>query len=509
MLKYEREKCLSASRGVLARKVLFTRQHGRHGVAGVWGFVVVARLTLVLMTGFIEGAARRTNQGRPVLQGAAELTQDTGYEQREQEAQRQQRDFDQAAGNLRRKIQAKLWQAPSRRAGAEVAAPSHPHRVGSYAERAPGDFEVAGRLFRDAINERINGALPAEFSCLIPHYQEIINEYLHPAFNPSSLEFANDYERAYDVSCIDCDEFLIEPFKQALEAKGVRDSLEQAVTMTAESARLRLLVNAVSRYLSGMPGDPTKLSTFRSELRAKRPRAMEVGAVHDRIIRRRDTVKQYLIYLMPREDDLEDVVLRLAWLTRSNSELNNNILGFKVICTPSTYAAGKGTPKIVVYVGGGTQAAQSVLNVMYNAFCDFHERGLGYEPKFSDKITSFLYVAQGTNKDKKIWEEQIAALAGDADLSAIAIFGGYPVDPLFLSNPALRETFPFDAFPYEDEKMVYYKGKTGGFRNPHYYHLENPARLPCTAILYRGFCRTQAPAGPVGQPPRAQLPVME
>jgi len=60
-------------------------------------------------------------------------------------------------------------------------------------------------------------------------------------------------------------------------------------------------------------------------------------------------------------------------------------------------------PKIVIYVGGGKEKAQQVLDKMYEHFKDIE--GLDRAPAFNERVTSFIYVTQGNRDDKILYPQ--------------------------------------------------------------------------------------------------------
>lgn len=392
---------------------------------------------------------------------------------------------------------------PSRSHGALQALSATAKQMGAgYHERGAGDGDRALKAaFGDTLNTLLNKPLPRDFACLEDEYAVIRDEYLDPKAGPHGRDFAEDYERIYDVSHVECDELQAQSLKRELEAEGVGDAFSEAVRLTAESARLRLLVNAVNRYLQYQQGDSTKLSTFRSELRAQRPHMMEAGSIMGRATNPKEAIMQYKIHLMPQDDDLENVVLRLAWLIRGTTELNRDVMGFKIVCLPFEYASREEMPRIVIYVGGGKEAAQRVLNAMYDAFCDLHGRGLPYAPRFNEKITNFLYAAQGHGNDKNMWKRQIEILESTG--LPFEGFARYSIDPSILRDPNLVGVFPFRSFPYEDRRMVYYKGSINN-KPDGCCRLVDPKlllRRSCSRARYSIFCHSRAQAAPSSSVP--------
>ena len=144
-------------------------------------------------------------------------------------------------------------------------------------------------------------------------------------------------------------------------------------------------------------------------------------------------VKRYKIHLMPKDEDLVNMLFRVVDLIRSNETLKTAINDIKVkpIFDKFMIPGLEDVPKIVIYVDSGKDNAQKALNVIYDAFKDI--QGLDRTPRQNEKVTSLIYFAQGNGEDK-------------AD------------------NP--REYF-------EGPDMVYFKSNVTGQNQD--YHLINPA----------------------------------
>lgn len=130
----------------------------------------------------------------------------------------------------------------------------------------------------------------------------------------------------------------------------------------------------------------------------------------------RALVNEYKIHLMPTDDNLLPVTIKLLNAIKGNPKLQN-LIGFlkiKPILTihemrhqenssniPGVPADYYNLPRIVIYVGGGKEPAQQALNEIYNLFKN--ETGMNKGPGFNEKVTSLIYFAQG-NRDDKIGE---------------------------------------------------------------------------------------------------------
>lgn len=120
--------------------------------------------------------------------------------------------------------------------------------------------------------------------------------------------------------------------------------------------------------------------------------------------------KLYKIHLMPTDEDIKSVTENLINLIKAEKILQDRISNLKIkAMTEPLVTQWKsegeeltGTaadiPKIVIYVGGGKDDAQTVLNIIYDAFKD--TPGIGRAPRWNEKVTDLIYFAQGNADDK-------------------------------------------------------------------------------------------------------------
>ncbi len=108
---------------------------------------------------------------------------------------------------------------------------------------------------------------------------------------------------------------------------------------------------------------------------------------------------QYKFHLMPQEGSEARVFIELARLIKNDRLLQRYIDKFKI--KPWSYETLKNgnVPKIVIYVTQGKEAAQYVLNKLYERFKDYEGYG-GYQPRYNQRVTNFLYFAQGDGNAK-------------------------------------------------------------------------------------------------------------
>ena len=127
----------------------------------------------------------------------------------------------------------------------------------------------------------------------------------------------------------------------------------------------------------------------------------------DKSILFKNLTQDYKIHLMPKGCMFEDFDA-LFHLIKNDEELKKAIVSFKILNDfiddkqiEKDFNEGKSiSPKIVIYVAAGKENAQLVLNKIYAAFKD--KEGLNISPRFNQKITSYIYYAQGNGDDKEI-----------------------------------------------------------------------------------------------------------
>lgn len=155
-------------------------------------------------------------------------------------------------------------------------------------------------------------------------------------------------------------------------------------------------------------------------------------------------VKLYKIHLMPKEIIYEKFWIRFLSDLYKNKDILSKILMVKAKAAPEALCKYLGAPKIVLYIPGGKDDAQYVLNKIYELY--YSEEGCGYTPYFNEKVTDFISFAQG-NRDQKIKEQE--------------------------------EGYPENQKHFELPELIYFKADFNGisFGNPPQdFKLKNPAR---------------------------------
>lgn len=149
---------------------------------------------------------------------------------------------------------------------------------------------------------------------------------------------------------------------------------------------------------------------------------------------------------MPKEINYEKFWIRFLSdiFNNNNKDILSKILMVKAKVAPESLCKNSGAPKIVIYIPGGKEDAQYVLDKIYELY--HSEKGCGYIPSFNEKVTDFISFAQG-NRDQKFKE--------------------------------LEKDYPEDQKHFELPEMIYFKADFDGtsFGNPPKdYKLKNPAK---------------------------------
>lgn len=155
-------------------------------------------------------------------------------------------------------------------------------------------------------------------------------------------------------------------------------------------------------------------------------------------------VKLYKIHLMPKDDNYEKFWIRFLSDLYKNKDILSKILMVKAKASPDELCKYLGAPKIVLYIPGGKEDAQYVLEKIYELY--HSEEGCGHMSAFNEKVTDFISFAQG-NRDQKTKE--------------------------------MEEGYPEDQKHFELPELIYFKADFDGtsFGNPPKdYKLKNPAR---------------------------------
>lgn len=142
----------------------------------------------------------------------------------------------------------------------------------------------------------------------------------------------------------------------------------------------------------------------------------------------------YKIHLMPKDEDVDEVLLRIFDAVEKNDDLRTNICSMKICYDALEILEQRHFPIIVIYVEIGKNAAQYVLNAMYNLFKDFAHKGAGWAPQYNYRVNDFLFFAQGDRDNK--------------------------------NNDSYQSLF-------EQPDMIYYRSDLGGTQ--HNFYLTNPA----------------------------------
>jgi len=112
-------------------------------------------------------------------------------------------------------------------------------------------------------------------------------------------------------------------------------------------------------------------------------------------------VFNYKIHLMPRPTDVIPTIDVLFNALQNDQELQSLIDQVKVMSDITQLRSEELVfPVIVIYPASTKASAQEALNKLYELFKN--SVGNGLEPRFNEKITSFVFVAQGDGDHKKL-----------------------------------------------------------------------------------------------------------
>lgn len=113
-------------------------------------------------------------------------------------------------------------------------------------------------------------------------------------------------------------------------------------------------------------------------------------------------VQQYKIHLMPKLVDLYPILKKFFTELRTNPELQAVINDVKIMDTMAQeYLARepfKIAARVVIYPASGKENTQKALDLLYALFKE--TKGVDVTPRFNEKITSLIFVAQGDADDK-------------------------------------------------------------------------------------------------------------
>lgn len=115
-------------------------------------------------------------------------------------------------------------------------------------------------------------------------------------------------------------------------------------------------------------------------------------------------VQDYKIHLMPFLHDIPKIIIMLFDELKRDVSLRSSITTIKFIrngMREEIYNDQR-FPIMVIYPASGKAHAQKVLDTVYKLFKDLP--GMDITPRFNEKITSLIYVAQGDGDDKKLPE---------------------------------------------------------------------------------------------------------
>lgn len=143
--------------------------------------------------------------------------------------------------------------------------------------------------------------------------------------------------------------------------------------------------------------------------------------------------EHYKIHLMPKNENIVEVVDTLLNATTQDPAYGPLIQNFKISYN-LPHEAGNNFPVIVIYPAAGKEKTQELLNRLYELFKD--TEGSNIQPRFNEKITSLIWVAQGDADDK---EGNYLAYFEDPPIYFNPAKMGEPDANYHLENPALAD----------------------------------------------------------------------
>jgi hypothetical protein len=106
----------------------------------------------------------------------------------------------------------------------------------------------------------------------------------------------------------------------------------------------------------------------------------------------------YTIYLMPKEEDLEDVLIDLFRAIKQSPDMQNDIYAIHIATGSDAALAAQNLPRITILTSATKEATQRTLNDLYQLFKDVE--GSGQIVPFCEKITDLIVYTQGKIADR-------------------------------------------------------------------------------------------------------------
>ncbi len=115
---------------------------------------------------------------------------------------------------------------------------------------------------------------------------------------------------------------------------------------------------------------------------------------YDAVQMRAKLAASYKIHLMPFDEDIVPILRRLFSGLCGDAQLRHAIAYFKIAAhTDRITFPGRTMPIMVIYPHASKDAAQNVLNRVYDLFKDI--QGKDIVPRYNERVTSLIYFAQG------------------------------------------------------------------------------------------------------------------
>jgi hypothetical protein len=198
-----------------------------------------------------------------------------------------------------------------------------------------------------------------------------------------------------------------------------------------------------------------------------------VGIANPDYLTKQNDLNLYKIHLMPKEDSLETFWPNLLETVLNDAVLSKKIDILKIL--PFEDSNLNGAPRIVLYVSGGKENAQNVLDKIY----DYYKNAPGNDliPEFNEKVTDLIYFTQGDRTAKhNYFDKHIRPAFDKAQEEGFCNI----IDPKCIE--VVKNNLAEPPVVYELPDMIYYSKELGKMKlgkddlQNDYFHLKNPAK---------------------------------
>ena len=118
--------------------------------------------------------------------------------------------------------------------------------------------------------------------------------------------------------------------------------------------------------------------------------------------------REYKIHLMPQGACVVAVLVEILKAMKADAELCNKISQMKVISGPQENDD-EVFPNIVIYPAMDAEAAQYVLQKLYETLHEYSNMGDGLHPRYSQKINSLIYYTQSSGDFKDRLQDSLTS----------------------------------------------------------------------------------------------------